>query len=160
MTMTTYQVNTWATNPFPETFSILVPGNFVDPQRDSKGATDLLGFDTGTNTGAIFASVHAGQLDDGTPVTNGAYRVGDPIIANHQWTHIIPGPFGNSGAQVLFYAADEGLGAFYGVTTAGNLQWIKDNAGWRTTWTHIIAGKFSDNDGEQLLFYDASTGTG
>lgn len=120
----------------------------------------MLCFDTNTNTGAIFATVHAGKLDDGTVVQDGPRQVGGIITADHRWTHVVHGPFGKSGAQVLFYDAHAGVGAFYGIQKNGNLQLIKTHTGWRTSWTQIISGKFSDNDGQQLLFYDAAAGTG
>ena len=138
----------------------LVAGNFADPQQASQGATDLLCFDTNTNAGAIFATVREGKLDDGTVVQNGPRQVGGTIIADHRWTHVVHGPFGKSGAQVLFYDAHAGIGAFYGIQRNGNLRLIKTHTGWRTSWTQIISGKFSDNEGKQLLFYDAAAGTG
>lgn len=179
--MTAYQLQEWATRPFPRTYSKIVGANLVDPQQASQGAVDLLGFDTDANLGRIYASVREGRLDDGTIVQGGPHQIGDPIIGDSDWTHIVGGPLGRGRAKVLFYSASEGVGAFFGVQKNGNLELIKRHAGWRTSWTHILAGNFIKDprvaiDGgpitrpgvitvpgpilNELLFYDAAAGEG
>lgn len=179
--MTAYQLQEWATRPFPRTYSKMVGANLVDPQQASQGATDLLCFDTDANQGRIYASVHDGHLDDGTVVQGGPHPMGGgPIIGDSDWTHIVAGPLGKGKAKLLFYSASEGVGAFYGVQKNGNPQLIKRHTGWRTSWTHILAGNFIKDPRKvvsggppwhptgvttapgpvlnELLFYDAAAG--
>lgn len=158
--MTKYKLNEWVTRPFSRHWTNIVGGNFADPQLASEGANDLLCYDRDAGSGAIFATVKSGYLDDGAPVGNGPVQVGGALTFDRRWNQIIAGPFGKSGAQLLFYDATAGLGEFFGLDGNGNLRLINRNSGWRTSWTQILAGKFSDDDGLQLLFYDAEARTG
>lgn len=158
--MVTYTLTEWASRPFSRIWTNVVGGNFADPQLASRGATDLLAYDRNAGSGAIFATVKTGQLDNGTPVQNGPVQVGGALSFDHRWNQIVVGPFGKSGAQLLFYDATTGVGEFFGLDASGHLHLITRATGWRTSWTQIISGKFSNDDGLQLLFYDAAAGTG
>jgi hypothetical protein len=120
----------------------------------------MLCYNRNAAAGAIFASVKNGTLDNRTPVVNGPVQFGGSLVFDRRWNQIIVGPFGKSGAQLLFYDATTGVGEFFGLDANGNLRLLKQNTGWRTSWTQIISGKFSSDDGLQLLFYDAAANTG
>jgi len=159
--MINYTMNEWVARAFPNGFTHVVNGNFSDPQRASQAADDLLCYSRTTGTATIFATVKNGRLDSGRPVVDGPLQVAANLtFGNHRWDQIVVGPFGQSGAQILFYDANASVGHFYGLDAAGNLRFISENTRWRQTWTKIIAGKFSGDDGEQLLFHDAAAGVG
>jgi hypothetical protein len=158
--MITYTLTDWVTRPFSRTWTNIVDGDFANPQLASEAAYDLLCYDRNAGTGAIFATVKAGTLDNGTPVQNGPVQVGGALTFDRRWNQIVTGPFGKSGAQLLFYDASTGTGEFYGLDSNGNPQLINRNTGWLTSWTQIISGKFTNDDGLQLLFYDAAAGIG
>ncbi|MGH9581965.1 MAG: hypothetical protein ACRD4O_03390 [Bryobacteraceae bacterium] len=158
--MITYTLTEWATRPFSRTWTNIVDGDFADPQLASQGAYDLLCYDRNAGSGAIFATVSNGNLNNGAPVQNGPVQVGGALTFDHRWSQIVAGPFGKSGAQLLFYDASTGTGEFFGLDASGNLHLINRNTGWLTSWTQIIAGKFTSDDGLQLLFYDAEAGIG
>jgi len=106
-----------------------------------QGANDLLCYDRNAGLGAIYATVKSGRLDDRTPVENGPARVGGNLTFDLRWNQIVTGPFGPSGAQLPFYDATTGVGEFHGLDAKGNLRLIKQNAGWRKSWTQIVSGK-------------------
>ena len=37
-------------------------------------------------------------------------------------------------------------------------QQLRVHTGWRTTWTHIVGGKFSSSHDDAVLFYEGATG--
>ncbi len=86
------------------------------------------------------------------------------------WTHIISGNFGGSSsgaADLLFYEAATGTGEFYRVKDVVEngmitikLSRLRTHSNWRTSWTHVIPGQFGGDGLTDLLFYDASSGTG
>jgi hypothetical protein len=39
-----------------------------------------------------------------------------------------------------------------------SFQQLRVHTDWRTSWTHIVAGKFSDAHDDGVLFYEGSTG--
>ena len=126
---------------FPGTWTNVIGGNFADPQVAMQGANDLLCYDRNAGLGAIYATVKSGRLDDRTPVENGPARVGGNLTFDLRWNQIVTGSFGPSGAQLLFYDATTGVGEFHGLDAKGNLRLIKQNAGWRKSWTQIVSGK-------------------
>jgi hypothetical protein len=73
----------------------------------------------------------------------------------------------DSAADLLFYDASTGTGEFYRVREVienGILQvkldHLQTHSNWRTTWTHVIPGQFGGDGFTDLLFYEASSGTG
>ena len=84
------------------------------------------------------------------------------------WTLIVPGCFAKSSflppnrqpANTGFFLYDQqaGFGAFYNTDGHGGLIKIAEWNDWRTTWTHIIAGTFTDSPFSGLLFYEQPTG--
>jgi hypothetical protein len=159
-TAVTYALTEWVTRPFSKALTNVVRGNFADPQFSTRGADDLLCYDRQAGVAEIFATVQHGALDNGKPVSDGPVLAGGPKTFDRRWNKIVVGPFGKSGAQLLFYDASSGTGEFFGVDANGSLFLINRNTGWRSSWTQIVAGNFSDSDGLDLLFYDASTGLG
>lgn len=65
--------------------------------------------------------------------------------------------------DLLFYEQSGGVGEFY-TTFRGSINLLlpfpNANHDWRTSWTQIIPGKFGGQGFTDLLFYQASTGTG
>jgi len=61
--------------------------------------------------------------------------------------------------DLLFYSPNSSVGIFYS-TYQGDVNLLRQNNGWRPSWTHIISGNFGGNGFTDLLFYEASTGTG
>lgn len=159
--MANYNVVDWATAPFSSTWTSIARGNYADPQRASQGADDLFCYDQRAALGGIFATVKQGVLDNGTQSHNGPLQIGSiRTFASTRCGQVISGPFGNSGAQVLLYDPCTGTGTFFRIDTSGILHVVKQNTGWRSSWTEILAGKFSNDPGFQLLFYDKAAGTG
>ncbi|HEY4990502.1 MAG TPA: hypothetical protein VII33_00285, partial [Nakamurella sp.] len=79
------------------------------------------------------------------------------------WTHIVPlvvKANAAAGPGFLLYDQAAGLGAFYGTDGQGNLNLLSEDATWPDSWTHIVAGHFTDSDFSDLLFYDQSNGVG
>ena len=65
--------------------------------------------------------------------------------------------------DLLFYDPSSGLGQFFTTDTVKggpDLFPLKINGGWRRTWTQILSGRFGGTGIADLLFYDASDGTG
>jgi hypothetical protein len=158
--MPRFALDVWVTRDFPRTWTHVIDGPFADPQFDTKHATDLLCYDGNSGIGAFFATVKAGRLDDGTAVQDGPHRVGANLTFSRRWTHIVNAPFAPpypGGVQLLFYDAASGVGEFYATDGSGNLILTRTHYGWRTSWTHILGGRFGNAN---LLFYDAANGTG
>ena len=79
------------------------------------------------------------------------------------WTHVVPlvvKANGAAGSGLLLYDQAAGLGAFYATDGQGNLILLSEDATWPDSWTHIVAGHFTDSDFSDLLFYDQSNGVG
>src|SRR5262249_44349790 len=77
------------------------------------------------------------------------------------WTHIVPGIFGNSGRTgLLLYDQAAGFGAFYDTDGQGGIGFpLQEHSNWRTSWTHILAGRFlKGSKYSAVLFYEQSTG--
>lgn len=88
--MTKYKLNEWVTRPFSRHWTNIVGGNFADPQLASEGANDLLCYDRNAGSGAIFATVKSGYLDDGAPVGNGPVQVGGALTSTSGGTRSLP----------------------------------------------------------------------
>jgi len=159
--MSTLELDVWVTRQFPTTWTHIVKGSFADPQLATQGATDLFCYDRNAGIGAFFATVRNGQLDNGTPVQDGPLQVGGNHTFSRRWTHVVSGRFTDplvpNKIQLVFYDATSGVGEFHATDGNGNLTLVKQHTGWRTSWTHILAGRFGI---ATLLFYDASNGTG
>ena len=71
---------------------------------------------------------------------------------------VVPPPDG-----LLFYDRDPRTvqGEFYTTDGKGGISLLRQQVGWRTSWTHIIPGKFGGTGvSTDLLFYDAAAGLG
>jgi hypothetical protein len=71
---------------------------------------------------------------------------------------VVPPPDG-----LLFYDRDPRTvqGEFYTTDGKGGISLLRQQVGWRTSWTHIIPGKFGGSSSfADLLFYDAAAGLG
>ena len=90
------------------------------------------------------------------------------------WTLIIPGFFRKPGflpenrqhtdtgfpahTGFLLYDQQAGFGAFYDTDGKGGIVKLAEYGDWRTTWTHIVAGMFTNSPFSGLLFYDQTNG--
>lgn len=80
-----------------------------------------------------------------------------------KWKMIIPAEKfgGNDYTDLFFYNPDAGIGSFYSTDGKGGMQLLnKDNQPeWAAQkWTHIIPGKFWNNDFTGLFCYDSTSG--
>ncbi len=67
----------------------------------------------------------------------------DPLGGQAGWTHIVPGFFGPSGLTgLLLYDSAAGTGQFLDSDGQGRFLTLNTYSGWRTTWSHIVAGRF------------------
>jgi hypothetical protein len=92
------------------------------------------------------------------------------------WSLIVPGFFSKSPflpeerqhagtgfpahTGFLLYDQQASFGAFYDTDGQGGIIKLAEYSDWRTTWTHIIAGMFTDSPFSGLVFYDQSSGYG
>jgi len=152
------------TQKIPRGWTDILKGSFADPQFDPQGATDLFCYNHNTGTGAFFVTAKNGQFDDGTPLLDRQSKVGGNHRFISRWTHIVfipilaiafPAPHINK--LLLFYDAASGLAEVYEADGCGNINLKKQHRGWRTSWTHIIAGQFGRSN---LLFYDSPNSVG
>jgi hypothetical protein len=84
------------------------------------------------------------------------------------WSHIVPGFFTSSNrTSLLFYSPAEGYGELWETDALGlsGDAPVQTYGGWRSDWTHIVAGDFFWTPGyasatvfSDLCFYEASTG--
>lgn len=76
--------------------------------------------------------------------------------------HIVPGYFGPSGfTGILLYDQGAGFGGFYDSDGKGNLVALSQYSGWRTSWTHIVVGRFvASSPYSAVFFYSASENYG
>lgn len=84
----------------------------------------------------------------------------NPLGDRTTWTLIVPGNFGPSGfTGLLLYDRVAGFGRFYDSDGQGNLLLRSEYSGWRTSWTHIVAGRFvASSCYSAVFFYDAAEG--
>jgi hypothetical protein len=61
---------------------------------------------------------------------------------------------------LLFYDGGRRQGEFYATRGQGAISLTRLHTGWRSGWSHIIAGNFSTSQSSDLLFYDADVGLG
>jgi hypothetical protein len=129
-------------------WTIIVPGHFSDGPY-----TDLLFYEGSTGTGDFWRTDGEGNVSQ-IGVSNTDW--------NKDWGMIIPGHFSDSPyTDHLFYEPSTGTGAFWRTDGHGNVSQIGvSNTNWNRDWTMIIPGRFSDGPYTDLLFYEASTGTG
>jgi hypothetical protein len=135
-----------------KTWTHLVAGDF----GGKTDCTDLMFYDAAAGQGQFFSTPGDGTL---TPI--GALNTGWRAT----WTHIVTGRFSTQFAltSLLFYDAPGGAAIFYGTTGDGQLKYVdKTGTGFptRKTWTRLIPGTFSGASTNDVLFYDASAGTG
>jgi hypothetical protein len=79
------------------------------------------------------------------------------------WTTILPGDFGgDETTDLLFYAAQAGVGEFFASDDDGELQLLSGNEGFTRGWDLIVPGNFDDDAEEwtDLFFYNAEEGEG
>ncbi len=131
------------------TWSIIVAGKFSDNATD-----DLLFYDPTLGVGEFYHTNNG--FDDLSFSSNTGW--------NTTWSIMVAGKFSASAAvpggtdDLLFYDPTLGVGEFYHTNNGFDDLSFSSNTGWRTTWSIIIAGKFSDNFTDDLLFYDPTTG--
>jgi hypothetical protein len=117
------------------------------------GTSELLFYDPGAKTGEFYAV--NGQADITIQIQRSDFRP--------SWTRILPGRFSQQafGSTVLFYDAANHTGEFYGSDGTGSLTQVgSTHTDWRSSWTQIVRGHFSNSSFDDLLFYDASAGQG
>jgi len=131
-------------------WSLIVPGAFTP--KDQSSPLDLLFYDSTAGVGEVYRTGNLGQTNH--VATNGGWR--------SSWSIIVPGHFSDSpNVDLLFYDPSAGHGEFYHTDGHGNLgPQFASYDDWRTTWSLIIPGKFSDSHYTDLLFYDPTSGTG
>jgi len=139
----------------------IVPGRFRDLPPCPTPVTDLLFYGAAAGTVEFWAINGPGSIS---------------LLKRHtgwgsDWTQIIPGKFGGSAGltDLLFYDAAAGKGEFYATGGHGELFPLNKYTDWRTSWTYIVPGHFRVPPQSpapppaavtDLLFYDASAGTG
>lgn len=109
----------------------------------------------------------AGEVTEFYTANGGAMRlVGRLPASGRNWTHIVSGDFyGDGYSGVLFYEAPTGIAEFSlpVLSDIFSLNFVNRQQGWKTTWSHIVAGQFGaasvDRSEDDLLFYDAVSGT-
>ena len=143
----------WVTRPFPQTFTHIVAGDFVNPQFTSQGAWDLFCYDRAAGIGRFYATVKNGKLDNGVNVIDGPLEFGPIHTFDQRWSLI-----GHIGArQLLFYDASSRVAEVHRVETDGGLTLQQRHVGMVTTWSHMVPGQFGSS---QVLLYDKGTGYG
>jgi hypothetical protein len=132
------------------TWSLIVPGAFT--QKDSGSPLDLLFYDRAAGIGEVYRTGNLGEMN--RIATNSGWR--------SSWSIIVPGHFSDSpNVDLMFYDPSAGHGEFYHTDGHGNLvPQFASYDDWRTTWSMIVPGKFSDSPYTDLLFYDPTSGTG
>lgn len=81
-----------------------------------------------------------------------------PLGGRTSWTHVVPGLFGDSGfSGLLLYDRAAGFGRVYDNNGQGDLRLLREYTDWRSSWTHIVAGRFvPDLPYASLFFYSAT----
>ena len=143
----------WVTRPFPQTFTHIVAGDFVNPQFTSQGAWDLFCYDRAAGIGRFYATVKNGKLDNGVNVIDGPLEFGPIHTFDQRWSLI-----GHIGArQLLFYDASSRVAEVHRVETDGGLTLQQRHVGMVPTWSHMLPGQFGSS---QVLLYDEVAGYG
>jgi hypothetical protein len=135
------------TNNWRKTISLLVPGNFR-----GNSLSEVLLYDAAAGAGEIWNTNGLG--DFGVLKSFGGRRT--------TWTKVIPGNFtAGDFTDVLLYDAGAGAGEFYATDGQGDLGFpLQAYSNWRKSWDQIVAGRFTDDKYDSLLFYDQAAGTG
>ena len=134
-------------------WSLIIPGNFSSSPHRFEFYNDLLFYDRSSGTGEFYHTADASLV---------SYPFARYTDWRTTWSQIIPCNFSPSPTtDLLFYDPSSGTGEFYHTDGTGLvLPPFARYTDWRTTWSQIIPGKFSDSPYTDLLFYDPSTGTG
>jgi hypothetical protein len=127
----------------------IIPGRFGATSH----LTDLLFYDGATGTLDFFATEGRGEIE---------------LLGQHtglpSGRQIVAGQFASSPVidftDLLFYDAAAGIGEFYRTAGQGRISLLRQQTGWRSTWTQIIPGRFGGSNFNDLLFYDAAAGIG
>ncbi|MGO8949444.1 MAG: hypothetical protein ACLQUY_17700 [Ktedonobacterales bacterium] len=150
-------------------FALIVPGHFMArSDSDPVGQVDLLLYSrTDPNPpmegqGQFVQTGDLGEVNDPDSAGN------RPDLNVHEhgfrttWSIIIAGKFSdNAYTDLFFYDPTVGVGQFYHTNSNGFDDYsFSSHTGFRTTWSIIIAGKFSDNAYDDLFFYDPTVGVG
>jgi phospholipase C len=102
-----------------------------------------------------------GSVFSGYYSTNGAGDIIYPNkydVLNREWSHIVPGHFGNSSYTGYFFYSPTGLGEIYTSDGKGNITLLKQVDGLPTNCTKIVPGFFSDDGYTGLFFYSPAGG--
>lgn len=129
------------------TWSAIVAGRF-----SASPYSGLLFVEQGTGYAELYETDGSGRI---TAPFLGAF---DPLGGSTTWTHIVPGLFGPSGfTGLLLYDKSAGAGRFYDSDGQGDLILLSEYSGWRTSWSHIVAGRFvASYPYSGVFFYSAS----
>ena len=130
--------NSWAT---------IVPGRFTASEYSS-----LLFVEQSTGYAELYETDGAGHL---ATQALGQYN---PLGGRTTYSHIVPGYFGPSGFMgLLLYDQAAGHGAIYDSDGRGNFRLLQEYDGWRTSWTHIVAGRFVNPSPYSAVFFYSAT---
>lgn len=136
------------------TWTHVIPGLF-----GSSGLTGLLLYDKPAGFARFLECVQSGHFVQRSEYSD--WR--------NTWTHIVPGMFTTSVfTSLLFYSPSEGYGELWNTNGTGlaGVAPVQSFAGWRSTWTHLVAADFFWTPGyisskpvlSDLIFYEGSTG--
>ncbi len=78
-----------------------------------------------------------------------------------RWSSIVAGRFRPDSAEpgLFFYDRSTGEGELHSIDETGKLTLLAKQTGLRKTWTHVLAGTFTDGPLTDLLFYERTSGT-
>jgi hypothetical protein len=128
-------------------WALMVPGDFGGPT-----GRDILAYDRLNAVGQFYS-----VATDGTLTKMGTDKTG----WRQGWSIIVAGRFGaGPHDNLLFYDPEAGIGQFYSYNGAADaFVLLNTQTGWRTTWSHIVAGSFGGSGAaSDLLFYDQQNG--
>jgi hypothetical protein len=112
----------------------------------------LLFIEEGTGYTELYDTDGAGHIVGPRPIRF------DPPLDRVTWSHIVPGFFGPQGfTGLLLYDQAAGFGRIYDFDGQETFTLLSENADWRTSWTHIVTGRFDvTSPYSSLFFYDAA----
>ena len=114
------------------TWATIIAGRF-----SSSPYSGFLFVEQGTGYAELYQTDGSGRIV--TPLL-GAFN---PLGGQAGWTHIVPGYFGPSGlCGLLLYDSVTGTGQFLDSDGHGHFLTLSTYSGWRTAWSHIVAGRF------------------
>ena len=140
----------------------------ADPSWRNSWMTIVAGkFSSSPYSGLLFVEQLTGYAElydtNGQGQIHAPYRRSfSPLGDRATWTHVIPGLFGPSGfTGLLLYDQAAGFGRFYDGDGQGGFVLRSEYSGWRTSWTHIVAGRFvATSPYSSVFFYSASENYG